>query len=182
MKIMGVVGSPRRGGNTEILVERVLAGAAAAGAETEVYRLNDLNIRGCQACNHGQEHGGCRQKDDMALLYEALGGADGIVIGSPIYMGYLTAQTKLFLDRLFACLRPGAGCTLPPGKRGVVVYTQGGGNDRAAVESLASFLAGAMGIEVKGIVGGNGLNELGAVKRRNDLMAEAFRLGKELAG
>lgn len=71
---------------------------------------------------------------------------------------------------------------MPPGKRGVVVYTQGGGNDRAAIESLASFLARAMGIEVKGIVGGNGLNELGAVKRRNDLMAEAFWLGKELAG
>ncbi|NLG85484.1 MAG: flavodoxin family protein [Firmicutes bacterium] len=182
MKVMGVVGSPRRGGNTEILVETVLAGAAAAGADTEVYRLNELNIRGCQACDHCQEHGRCRQTDDMALLYEALLRSDGIVIGSPIYMGYLTAQTKLFLDRLFAFFKPGVGCALPPGKRGVVVYSQGGGNDKAVIEALASFLAGAMGIEVKGIVGGNGLNELGAVRRRKELLEEAFRLGKELVG
>ena len=182
MKVIGVVGSPRRGGNTEILVETVLAGAAAAGAETEIYRLNELNIRGCQACNHCQEHGGCRQKDDMDVLYEALAGAAGIAIGSPIYMGYLTAQTKLFLDRLFALLRPGSGSILPPGKRGVVVYSQGGGDDRAVLESLASFLAGTLGIEVKGIVGGNGMNEPGAVRRRKELMEEAFRLGRELAG
>lgn len=47
MKVVGIVGSPRRGSNTEILVEQVLAGAAAAGAETQIFRLNDLNIRGC---------------------------------------------------------------------------------------------------------------------------------------
>lgn len=182
MKVMGVVGSPRRGGNTEILVATVLAGAAAVGAKTEVYRLNELNIRGCQACNYCQEHGSCRQKDDMTPLYEALVAADGIVIGSPIYMGYLTAQTKLFLDRLFAFFKLGVGCTLPRGKRGVLVYSQGAGDDAALIESLASWLTTAMGIEVKGIVGGNGLNELGAVKQRDDLLEKAFRLGRELVG
>lgn len=181
MKVVGVVGSPRRGGNTEILVETVLAGAAGAGAKTEVYRLNELNIRGCQGCFYCQEHGRCRQSDDMALLYEALRTADGLVIGSPIYMGYLTAQTKLFLDRLFAFLKLGVGCTLPRGKRGVLVYSQGGGENGASVmETLSSFLTTMMGIEVKGIVGGNGLNELGAIKQRHDLLEKAFQLGREL--
>lgn len=182
MKVVGVVGSPRRGGNTEILVETVLAGAAEAGAETEEYRLNELNIRGCQGCFHCQEHGRCRQSDDMALLYEALLTADGIVIGSPIYMDYLTAQTKLFLDRLFAFFKLGVGCILPRGKRGALVYSQGAGENGAVLmESLASFLTTVMGIEVKGIVGGNGLNELGAVKQRHDLLERAFQLGRELA-
>ncbi|HHW42499.1 MAG TPA: flavodoxin family protein [Desulfotomaculum sp.] len=181
MKVIGVVGSPRRGGNTEILVETVLEGAAAEGAKTEVYRLNELNIRGCQGCFYCQEHGRCRQSDDMALLYEALRTADGLVIGSPIYMNYVTAQTKLFLDRLFAFLKLGVGCTLPRGKRGVLVYSQGGGENGASVmETLSSFLK-IMGVEVKGIVGGNGLNESGAVKQRHDLLERAFQLGRELA-
>jgi len=183
MKVVGVVGSPRKGGNTEILVERVLAGAAEAGAETEIYRLNDLNIRGCQGCFYCQEHGSCRQQDDMSLLYNAMLAADGIVLGSPIYMDYLTAQTKLFLDRLFAFLKLGAGCTLPKGKRCVLVYSQGGGeNGRALMESVASLLTKAMGMDVKGIVGGNGLNEPGAVKQKPDLLDRAFRAGGELAG
>lgn len=182
MKVVGFIGSPRRGGNTEILVETVLAGAAAVGAKTEVYRLNELSIRGCQACNYCQEHGSCRQKDDMTPLYEALVAADGIVIGSPIYMGYLTAQTKLFLDRLFAFFKLGVGFTLPRGKKGVLVYSQGGGDNAALMESLAAWMTTAMGIEVKGIVGGNGLNEPGAVKQRDNLLEKAFQLGKELAG
>ena len=86
MEVRGVVGSPRRGGNTEILVETVLAGAAAAWAKTRVYRLNELKIRGCQDCNHCQEHGNCRQNEDMTQPYEALVTADGIAIGSPIYI------------------------------------------------------------------------------------------------
>lgn len=181
MNVIGVVGSPRRGGNTEILVETVLQGANRAGAKTEMYRLNELNMRGCQGCFYCQENGSCRQSDDMSQLYEALLTADGIVIGSPIYMDYLTAQTKMFLDRLFAFFKLGAGCTLPRGKRGALVYSQGAGKNGAAImDSLASFLTSAMGIETKGIVGGNGLNELGAVRQRHDLLERAFRLGREL--
>lgn len=181
MKVIGVVGSPRRGGNTETLVKAVLAGAADVAAKTEIYWLNELNLRGCQGCLYCQEHGRCRQDDDMSLLYNELLTADGIVIGSPIYMDYLTAQTKLFLDRLFAFLKPGVGCSLPAGKRGALVYSQGGGgNGETVMQSLASFLTTALGIKIKGIVGGNGLNELGAVKQRRELLERAFQLGKEL--
>lgn len=180
MKVVGIIGSPRRGGNTEILVEQVLAGAATAGAETQVFRLNELNIRGCQACNHCKEHGSCRQQDDMRQIYEEMLAADAIVIGSPIYMGYFTAQTKLFMDRLYAFFRPGAGSTLPKGKRLAVVYSQGGGDDREFVDALARRLAGIIGVELKGVVGGNGMNELGIAKENKELMEQAFRLGEEL--
>ncbi len=182
MKVVGIVGSPRAGGNTEILVERVLAGAASAGAETQMFCLNDMNIRGCQACFHCKEHGRCKQEDEMAVLHQALLTSDGFVLGSPIYMGYLTAQTKLFLDRLFVFIKPGEGCTLPAGKSAVLVYSQGAGeNGRVVMENVSTFLSTAMGIEVKGIVGGNGLNELGAVKERKDILERAFQLGRELA-
>ncbi|MGB9804766.1 flavodoxin family protein [Desulfofundulus sp.] len=180
MKVVGIIGSPRRGGNTETLVERVLAGAAAAGAETQVFRLNEMNIRGCQACYYCKEHGRCRQEDDMVQIYRALLEADGIVLGSPIYMGYVTAQTKLFMDRLFAFLRPGLSSTFPPGKKFIMVYSQGGGDDREMVQGIAQRLGRILGMQVKGIAGGNGMNDLNAVKSNTALLEEAFRLGKEL--
>jgi len=181
MQVVGFVGSPRKGGNTQLLVERVLSGASSKGAQTSIYFLNELNIRGCQACNYCKEHGECRQQDDMVQLYKAIKEAKGLVIGSPIYMDYLSAQTKLFLDRLFAFLGPDLRPTLPPGKRAVLVYSQGGGNNPEVMDSLAKFLRGALGIEVRGVVGGNGFNELGAVKNRDDLLDKAFSLGQELA-
>ncbi|MBC7217638.1 MAG: flavodoxin family protein [Candidatus Caldatribacterium sp.] len=180
MRVVGFVGSPRKGGNTQLLVERVLCGAASLGARTSIYFLNELNIRGCQACHHCKEYRECRQKDDMTQLYNVIREAEGLVIGSPIYMDYLSAQTKLFIDRLFAFLGPNLCCTLPRGKRVVLVYSQGGGNNPEVMESLARFLEGALGMEVQGIVGGNGLNELGAVKDRKDLLDRAFALGQEL--
>ncbi|NLY36548.1 MAG: flavodoxin family protein [Tissierellia bacterium] len=179
-KIVGFVGSPRIGGNTEALVEKVLTGAMAAGAETELYRLNELNIKGCQGCNHCQEHGYCCQKDDMTLLYEQLKTADGFVLGSPIYMGYFSAQTKLFLDRMYAFLKVGLSCHLPPGKRCVLVYSQGRGDNVALVENLARWFESRLGVHVKGIVGGNNMNELGAVRQRKELLETAYHLGKEL--
>jgi multimeric flavodoxin WrbA len=117
----------------------------------------------------------------MVQLYKAIKEAKGLVIGSPIYMDYLSAQTKLFLDRLFAFLGPDLRPTLPPGKRAVLVYSQGGGNNPEVMDSLAKFLREALGIEVRGVVGGNGFNELGAVKNRDDLLDKAFSLGQELA-
>lgn len=180
MQIIGVVGSPRKGGNTQLLVERVLSGASSLGAQTSMYFLNELNIRGCQACLCCKERGECREQDDMIQLYRAIKDAKGLVIGSPIYMGYLSAQTKLFVDRLFAFLGPDLRPTLPPGKRVVLVYTQGGGWNPEVMESLARFLKEALGMEVKGIVGGNNLNELGAVRARKELLDRAFSLGQEL--
>lgn len=182
MKVVGIIGSPRKGGNTATLVERVLAGAAAAGADTQVFWLNEMNIRGCQACNYCKEHNGCRQEDDMQKVYQALLEADGVVLGSPIYMGYVTAQTKLFMDRLFVFFRPGGGSTFPPGKKFVMIYSQGGGDDREMVYGIAQRLGGLLGMQVKGIVGGNGMNDPNAVKNNTKLLEEAFQLGRELVG
>lgn len=180
MRVIGFVGSPRKEGNTTILVEKILSGAAAAGAETKVYNLNELNIRGCQACNYCKTHNRCQQEDDMTPLYDELIAADAIVIGSPIYMGYLSAQTKLFLDRLYAFFNPGGTSALPRGKKAALVYSQGGGDNAELIESLAKSINDLFGMEVKGIVGGNGLNEPGAVKKNDTLIDKAFKLGGEL--
>jgi multimeric flavodoxin WrbA len=132
MKVIGFVGSPRKKGNTTTLVNEVLRGASEAGAEIKTYHLNALNIRGCQACYKCQvgPDARCIQKDDMAALYDDLYNADAIVVGSPVFMLQVTAQTKTFTDRLFALLymkdgQPGAFRNKIRGKKVVTVYSQG---------------------------------------------------------
>ena len=131
MKVVGFIGSPRKKGNTTTIVNEVLRGAQEAGAETKVFNLNQLSIRGCQGCYKCQTpEGKCVQKDDMAPLYDEIYSADAIVIGTPVYMCQVTGQTKTFIDRLFAFLylkdgKPGNFRNKLKGKTTVTVFSQG---------------------------------------------------------
>jgi multimeric flavodoxin WrbA len=98
-KILGIVGSPRRRGNTHLLVERILEGAQAAGAQTEQILLGDLSVReciGCHACWSGKP---CGRDDDMNGLYPKIASADAFVFGTPVYWYGPTALMKCFIDR-----------------------------------------------------------------------------------
>jgi multimeric flavodoxin WrbA len=99
IRVLGILGSPRRGGNTEILLDEVLSGARSQGAETEKLILNELRITPCQGCAKCLEGGECAILDDMALVYPKLAAADRLVLASPIYFSSLTAQTKIMVDR-----------------------------------------------------------------------------------
>jgi multimeric flavodoxin WrbA len=184
MKVIGIVGSPRKEGNTATLVEKVLAGAAEAGAETKVYNLNELNIRGCQACNYCKTHDNrCRQDDDMTPIYADLLAADGVVIGTPIYMGYPSAQTMLFVNRLYAFINFGKPSPVPEGKKFAFAYSSGAGEEagyRQVMVSFSQIFGHFPGMAVKGIVGGGGNSDPGSVKNNQALLDEAFALGKEL--
>jgi multimeric flavodoxin WrbA len=104
MKILGIVGSPRKGGNTEIMVREVLADSRQAGAETDIFLVAGKNIGGCDACGSCARTGKCRIKDDMQELYKKMEWADAIVFGSPVYFNYVTAQAKAIIDRTFCYL------------------------------------------------------------------------------
>ncbi|MBC7236549.1 MAG: flavodoxin family protein [Chloroflexi bacterium] len=101
MKVVGFIGSPRAGGNTEHLVREILRGAREAGANTVEFVLNELAIRPCQGCDACKSVGRCRIQDDMQTLYDEILEADALVIGTPIYFWGPSAQTKAFLDRLY---------------------------------------------------------------------------------
>ncbi len=104
-KILALVGSPRHGGNTDLLVEAAIAGAAAAGAEVEKVFLADLTINPCIGCEYCREHNGrCFRDDAMQDLYPRIREADGYIIGTPVYWWGPSAQLKLFLDRWYAFL------------------------------------------------------------------------------
>ena len=107
MNIIGINASPRKEGNTAFIVTKILEGAKERGAETKSFSFSDLDIkpcRGCLACHKGDR--GCVINDDMQKIYEAMAQADAIILGSPIYMGQMSAQAKIFTDRLFAQISP----------------------------------------------------------------------------
>ncbi len=101
MKILGVVGSPRKRGNTDILVDSVLDGAKRKGFDVEKIYLEDLDFRGCIACEGCRKTSKCVLNDDMEEVYSKLETSDGIVLGSPTYFYNITWLTKKFLDRLY---------------------------------------------------------------------------------
>jgi multimeric flavodoxin WrbA len=104
MKVLGIVCSPRKGGNTEIMMEAALVGARSYGAETELWTTAGKDLKPCDGCWACIETGGkCHIKDDMQDLYPKVLEADGLIFGSPVYFMSVTAQGKIIIDRLF-CL------------------------------------------------------------------------------
>ena len=101
MKAVGIVGSPRKEGNTEILTKHCLKAMAEEGLETELIRLAGLDIRGCNHCEYCFEHeGSCSIEDDMQPIREKMLDADVIIIASPVYYGSATALVKGLLERV----------------------------------------------------------------------------------
>ena len=131
MKVMGFIASPRNEGNTAWIVNKILDGAKEQGAETRSWYFSDLDIkpcRGCLGCHKGDQDRGCVINDDMQKLYGAFEQADVLVLGSPVYMGQMSAQAKIFTDRLFAQISPRFSPHYKENalkKKLVLVFTQG---------------------------------------------------------
>jgi multimeric flavodoxin WrbA len=104
MKVLGIVCSARKGGNTGILVKEALASAREAGAQTELVSVVGKNIAPCDGCGSCRKTGVCRLRDDMQSIYQQLETADAIIFGSPVYFGSVSAQAKAIMDRTFLFL------------------------------------------------------------------------------
>lgn len=98
-RILGISGSPREGGNTDILLDAALESASDAGAEVERIRLADLSFSGCTECEDCYATGECSIEDDMYRVYDALERADRILLASPIFFMGLPSQAKAMIDR-----------------------------------------------------------------------------------
>ena len=99
MKVLGIMGSPRIGGNSDILLDQALAGAKEAGAEVEKIILNLKKISGCQDCKKCNQTGTCALKDDMPEIHRKILDADAVIHSGPVYFWSMTAQMKAYLDR-----------------------------------------------------------------------------------
>ncbi len=99
MKVLGILGSPRLEGNSDILLEQALAGAKDTGAEVEKIALCQKKISGCLNCEKCNETGVCVINDDMVEVHKKILEADAIIHSGPVYFWSMTAQMKAYLDR-----------------------------------------------------------------------------------
>ena len=105
MMIIGISTSPRQNSNSRIALEKALETAESRGATVKLFDLNDMNITTCQACDYCVEHDGkCCYDDDMQDIYEEIKEAYGIILATPIYMGNVSSNAKIFIDRLYAVM------------------------------------------------------------------------------
>ncbi len=180
-KLLGIVGSPRRGGNTDWLVRKVLEGAAREGAETELISLAGLRIAECDGCHACWRGTACSKRDDMNSLYSKLAASDILVFGTPVYWYGPTALMKGFIDRFvyFNCPehRP-----LLRGKIAAVVapFEE---TDPETVRPVLDFFARTfqyLELKLAGELVAPGNERKGAVLEKPDLLDAAVALGAKL--
>jgi multimeric flavodoxin WrbA len=99
MKAIGIVGSPRKGGNTEILTRHTLKAIAEEGLDTELIRLSGLDIKPCNACMACAKEEQCPIDDDLFPIYKKMKKAEAIILASPVYFGSATALLKALMER-----------------------------------------------------------------------------------
>ena len=182
-KVVIVVGSPRKNGNSAALAEQVAEAAGAAGAEVQTFNLHEMDIKPCDGCDACQKGSGrdCHIKDDMQDLYTAIRQADAMVIAGPVYWYSVTAQTKLFIDRCYAIAKPGDNALERMRVGIVLVYGDTDAFSSGAVNALRMFQDAfrATGSRVVGMVHGSATMP-GEVRANTELMERAYDLGKRL--
>ncbi|MBM4287654.1 MAG: flavodoxin family protein [Deltaproteobacteria bacterium] len=185
MKILGIWGSPRVGGNTEILLDTFLKGAAAGGGEVEKVELRKLKISPCLEIYKCFETGECPIKDDMLHLYPKLLAADVVVLASPIFFYGLTAQAKAMVDRTqaFWARRYVLKQDFPGQERqGVLLSTAATKGKHVFVGArLATYyFFDAINVRYAAEILVREVDEKGAILQRPEVLAEAEELGRRL--
>ena len=181
--ILGIVGSPRKGGNTDVLVSRILEGARDQGARAERISLAEFRISecdGCYACWEGKHE--CSQADDMNGLYPRIAGADAIVFGTPVYWFGPTALMKCFLDRFVYFTCPANRKKIQ--KKIGVLAVPFGDTAEAAADPVVEFFArcfDTLGMRLFDKILVPGVTEPGEVRARKPVMAKCHELGRRLA-
>ena len=174
-KVIGISCSPRKGSNTDILVNQVLSAAGDNGADIEFVKIADHAISPCDACWRCSEKGDCHINDDMQKFYPKLLQADGIVIGSPVHMGHsISGHAQIFLDRTFALWHHKKLKNKVGGS--VVVANRRGGI--SAVRIINDVFLDQQ-ILIAGYATGYALDP-GDIRKDDRALKEAYSLGKRL--
>ena len=181
-KVLVLLGSPRKTGNTAILAQEIAAGAESVGAVVETLYINGMDIKACQACWTCQKEDskGCPIDDDMQTIYHKLSEADSWVIASPVHWFNMSTQTKLWLDRCFALQKYGEN----PFRKKIAIAMSFGDTDpftSGCINAIRSFQDSFRyaGAKIAGIVYGSALNA-GDISGNTDLLKTAKALGKKL--
>jgi multimeric flavodoxin WrbA len=186
----GIIGSPKKNGNVDVLVSEVLRGAKDQGARTNKIYLNDLQIKPCQSCEVTPDRRFCLFNDDMNVLFDAFESGDIIVLGSPVYFDTVSAQTKLMIDRS-NCLMPlvkrrdgtsGFDKRVKKPKKGAFIAVAGMNQEFNTILTTIRGFFKWTNIELaETILYSHDDNDLGAVINDKKMMTRAFSVGGRIA-
>lgn len=180
--IMGIIGSPRHQGNTEILVDEVLKGAEQSGARVEKIFLNRLHIEPCSACDACRKMESCIKKDDMQDLYEKMEHHQVWVLGTPVYWWGPTAQFKLFVDRWYGAHN--SRRVRFDSKKGILVVPFEDKNEATARHTVGMLKDSFdyLNMEILETILAPGILKPGDVYRFPEILKKAFDTGRKIAG
>ena len=185
--VLGISGSPRPRSNTRLLLERALAGAAAAGAVAELISLRDLEVESCRHCGGCDASGRCVVPDQMQQIYPRLRAAQHLILASPIHFAGVSGEMKMMIDRGQACWVEKYRLKRPVSdiageRRGLFIATCGGRDLRVfgwAEPTVRAFFA-CTGFRYWGELFEANTDQRPPVSERAEVLARAERLGRDL--
>jgi len=188
MKVLGLFGSPRKGGNTELLLEEALKGAEREGAEVERLHLTDFTITPCKECHGCDQTGECVILDDMQKIYPKLLEADIIILASPIFFYGVTAWAKALIDRCqafwsrkYLVKHPSLG---KEGKKRKGFFISAGGTKGKRVFEgailTAKYFFDVLNADYVGELVFQEVDAQGDILKHPDAIQQAFEVGRKL--
>lgn len=181
IRVLGIGGSPRIGGNSDILLDHFLAGAKEAGAHTEKILLNRLRFQACQECGGCDQTGMCIVEDDMQRLFPLLINSNVVAVASPIFFNSISAQLKAMIDRCqcFWVARYRLKNLSNIGAQGVFLSTRGQKGMEVfqrATRIIKAFF-NSLNITYVAEMFVDEVDEKGAILQRPDILEKTHRLG-----
>ncbi len=188
MKGLALTASPRREGNSELLLRSFAEGMESEGWEIETLRLNDLNIRPCQACDHCAPTGKCVVQDDMQKLYPKIRDCSALLLATPIFFGSLSAQLKIFIDRFQCWWHAKYNLDKPfikPEEGRPAYFLSVGALKKKDYSESARQIVGVychiVNLQLQGSLCFRGYDERGSITRDPEPLAKARQEGKDFA-
>jgi multimeric flavodoxin WrbA len=187
LRVLGIAGSPRFGGNTDLLLGEVLKGAESRGAETKKVHVADLNIMACSHCDACIHSGRCPFQDDMQKVYKDLEWTDRLVLAAPLHFMGLPSQVKTLIDRAQALWVRKYVLKIPPlgdtrERRGLFISVGGRTGEHLFEPALATVKAFFASLDIKyaGMVAFPGIESRAQIVDHPEALKEAFEAGVKL--
>lgn len=179
MKLLALVGSPRKKGNTNVVVDKALAEVSGQGIDTEKIMISEHEINPCQGHDDCPDFKRCQYQDDLPGIYEKVDEADGVILATPVYWMNVTAQLKTFIDRAYFYYQKKH--IFRPKTVGFIIIGRGGGR-KETLTTLNQYVDYAFDVPKKNRLSMLGwASHVGDAAKDNGLIQQAKDFGKTIA-